>query len=78
MDHFGLTKQYHSFNYNKIYFLSISTEFLYLQGPEQYNFVNKDLSETTKNPNIKWIIVYTHKPQYSSSCGNHDSCVTIK
>ena len=32
MDYFGLTKQYHSFNYNKIHFLSISTEFLYLQG----------------------------------------------
>jgi predicted phosphodiesterase len=78
MDHFGLTKQYYSFNYNKIHFLSISTEFLYLQGSEQYKFVNKDLSEASKNPNIKWIIVFYHKPQYSSPCGNHDSCDAIK
>jgi predicted MPP superfamily phosphohydrolase len=74
MDHFGLTKQYYSFNYNKIHFLSISTEFLYFQGSEQYKFVNKDLSEASKNPNIKWIIVFLHKPQYSSGCGYHDSC----
>jgi predicted MPP superfamily phosphohydrolase len=78
MDHFGLTKQYYSFNYNKIHFLAISTEFLYLPGSEQYKFVDKDLLEASNNPNIKWIIVYSHKPQYSSACGNHDSCDAIK
>jgi hypothetical protein len=27
---------------------------------------------------MKWIIAMTHRHQYSSLCGNHDSCDPIK
>ena len=32
MDHFGLTKQYYSFDYNNIHFVAMSTEVPYLPG----------------------------------------------
>ena len=66
MDHFGLTKQYYSFDYNNIHFVAMSTKVSYLPGSEQYKFVANDLEQAAKNNNIKWIIVYHHKPQYSS------------
>ena len=77
MDHFGLTKQYYSFDYNNIHFLAMSTKVSYLPGSEQYKFVANDLEQAAKNNNIKWIIVYHHKPQYSSDCDNNDSCDPI-
>ncbi|MGI9012189.1 MAG: metallophosphoesterase [Nitrososphaeraceae archaeon] len=77
MDHFGLTKQYYSFDYNNIHFVAMSTEVSYLPGSEQYKFVAKDLEQAAKNENIKWIIVFHHKPQYSSDCDNNDSCDPI-
>ncbi|MGZ5491683.1 MAG: metallophosphoesterase, partial [Nitrososphaeraceae archaeon] len=77
MDHFGLTKQYYSFDYNNIHFVAMSTEVSYLPGSEQYKFVANDLEQAAKNNNIKWIIVYHHKPQYSSDCDNNDSCDPI-
>jgi len=32
----------------------------------QYNFVKNDLEAASRNPDIKWIIVYSYRPQYSS------------
>ena len=77
MDHFGLTKQYYSFDYNNIHFVAMSTKVSYLSGSEQYKFVANDLEQAAKNNNIKWIIVYHHKPHYSSDCDNNDSCDPI-
>lgn len=77
MDHFGLTKQYYSFDYNNIYFVAMSTEVSYLPGSEQYKFMANDLEQAAKNDNIKWIVVFHHKPQYSSDCDNNDSCDPI-
>src|SRR5580765_3836952 len=48
--------------------------------PAQRTFVQNDLQSASTNPNIKWIIVYLHKPMYtspntcsSSSCSNTGS-----
>jgi hypothetical protein len=88
LDHFGLTKPYYSFNYNNIHFLMMDSESSYLPGSnpdfsglentDQYRFVENDLSNASKNPNIKWIFVMSHRQFYSSLCGNHDSCDPIK
>jgi predicted phosphodiesterase len=84
----GLDKPYYSFNYNNIHFLMMDSESTYLPGSdpsftdientEEYQFVENDLSEASKNQNIKWIIVMSHRQFYSSHCGSHDSCDPTK
>jgi predicted phosphodiesterase len=86
---FGLDKPYYSFDYHhNIHFLMMDSESSYLPGSDpdfsdlentdQYRFVENDLSQASKNPNIKWIIVMSHRQYYSSLCGDHDSCEPIK
>ncbi|MDR4512582.1 MAG: metallophosphoesterase [Nitrososphaeraceae archaeon] len=80
--------QYYSFDYKNVHFLMMSSEISYKAGKdstfsdvgetEQYEYVDKDLSQASKNPDIKWIIVMIHRQQYSSLCGDHDSCDPIK
>ena len=87
-ENFGSSGQYYSFDYKNIHFLMMSSESTYSAGDdpgfsdakdtEQYEYVDKDLSQSSKNPDTKWIIVMTHRQQYSSHCGNHDSCDPIK
>ena len=66
MKHFNLTRQYYSFDYENVHFLAMSTE---LEGAgelnAQYDFVNRDLSNASRNLEIDWIIVFLHKPLYS-------------
>ncbi len=88
LKHFGLNKTYYSFDYNNIHFLMLSSESSYLPGSDpdfsdldntdQYQFVENDLSNASKNSVIKWIIVMSHRQYYSSLCGEHDSCEPIK
>jgi hypothetical protein len=66
MSHFGLTKQFYSFNYQNVHFTVMADELQYTPGSEQYNFVNNDLSQAAADPNIDWIVVYFHKPLYTS------------
>ena len=72
---FSLTRQFgqvYSFNFNNVHFLSMATEILYSSGSSQNVFVKNDLAAAAANPNIDWIIVYFHKPMYSSpsSCSS--------
>ena len=74
LNHFGMTSQYYSFNYENVHFLSMATELSYSSGSAQNLFVKNDLSSAAADPNIDWIVVYLHKPMYSSpnscsSCG---------
>jgi hypothetical protein len=66
MRHFGLTKQYDSFNYQNVHFIAMSTEVPFHVGSEQYKFIKSDLAATSTNSSINWIIVYFHNPMYSS------------
>jgi hypothetical protein len=63
---FNLTKQYYSFDYKNVHFLAMSTE---LEGEDelndQYEFVNRDLLNASRNPEVDWVIVFFHKPLYS-------------
>ncbi len=72
---FSLTRQFgqvYSFNIHNVHFLSMATEISYSTGSSQNVFVKNDLAAAAANPNIDWIIVYFHKPMYSSpsSCSS--------
>src|SRR5215213_10806261 len=74
---FSLTRQFgqvYSFNFNNVHFLSMATEISYSTSSSQNAFVKQDLAAAAANPNINWIIVYFHKPMYSSpnSCSSCD------
>jgi Calcineurin-like phosphoesterase len=76
MSAFGLSKTYYSFNYNNVHVLVMDTDHVsFSSGSAQYNFVKNDLTSASQNSNIKWIIVYLHKPFYTSpnTCGS-SSC----
>jgi Icc-related predicted phosphoesterase len=66
MKHFGLSKQYYSFNFKNVHVLTMATQLDYKSGSKQFNFVKNDLEKASQNPNIKWIIVNLHRPIYTS------------
>jgi hypothetical protein len=73
MSAFGLSKTYYSFNYNNVHVLVMDTDHVsFSSGSAQYNFVKNDLTSASQNSNIKWIIVYMHKPMFTSpnSCSS--------
>src|SRR5213594_627607 len=56
----------YSFNYQNVHFLAMNTEASDSKGSEQYKFVQKDLAAASSNSSIKWIVVFMHKPAYTS------------
>ena len=81
MSHFGLSQTYYSYTVDGVHVLVMDSDRnSYASGSAQRNFVQSDLQAASTNPNIKWIIVYLHKPMYtsanecsSSSCSNTGS-----
>ena len=76
MSHFGLSQTYYSFDREGVHVLVMDTDRVsYASGSAQRNFVQNDLQSASTNPNVKWIIVYLHKPMYTSpnTCGS-SSC----
>ena len=70
MNHFGLTEQYYSFNYQNIHFIALSTEIPFNVTSAQYKFVKNDLSKAASDPNIDWIVVYFHRQMYTIPSDN--------
>jgi hypothetical protein len=60
MNHFNLTKQYYSFDYQNVHFIAISTELPWTKSSAQYKFVKDDLLKTSIDPNIGWIVIFYH------------------
>ena len=56
----------YSFNYKNIHFLAMNTQASESQGSMQYDFAKDDLATAASNPDIKWIVVFFHKPMYTS------------
>ena len=56
----------YSFNYKNIHFLAMNTQASESQGSRQYDFAKDDLATAASNPDIKWIVVFFHKPMYTS------------
>jgi predicted phosphodiesterase len=75
LSHFGLSKQYYSFTYGNAHFLALSTEMT--SSSTQYDFAKADLQKASQNSNIHWIIVFFHKPMYTSP-GGHSADTTIR
>lgn len=63
---FNLSQEYYSFNYQYIHFIALATEIPFDINSPQYNFIKNDLEDASKNSHIKWIIVYSYRPSYSS------------
>jgi hypothetical protein len=68
--HFDLENPFYSFDYQNVHFLAMSTGkgsvIPYVNGSEQYQFIQDDLNKAANNPNIDWIIVYGYRPFYTS------------
>ncbi len=69
MNHFGLTSQYYSFDYQNVHFIALAMEDGYLdmstdKAKEQLAFVKSDLEKASTNPNIDWIIPFFHRVMY--------------
>ena len=73
LNHYGLSKQFYSFDIKNVHVLTMATEEEFGAGSEQYNFVLNDLRKSANNPDIKWIIVTMHNPVYTSPNGCSDS-----
>lgn len=73
LNHYGLLKQFYSFDIRNVHVLTMATEEEFGAGSEQYNFVVNDLRNSANDPNIKWIIVTMHNPIYTSPNGCSDS-----
>ena len=63
---FNLSQEYYSFNYQYVHFIALATEIPFDINSPQYNFIKNDLEDASKNSQIKWIIVYSYRPSYSS------------
>src|ERR671915_787460 len=70
MEHFGLTSQYYSFDYQNVHFTVMSDYVPDEIGSEQYIFVQNDLAKAAADPNIDWIIVVHHNNAYSSTANS--------
>ncbi len=64
LSHFRLSKRSYSFNYGNAHFFALSTEMS--SSSTQYDFAKADLQKASQNSNIHWIIVFFHKPMYTS------------
>jgi Calcineurin-like phosphoesterase len=70
MEHFGLTSQYYSFDYQNVHFTVMSDYVPDEIGSEQYTFVQNDLAKAAADPNIDWIVIVHHDQQYASTANN--------
>ncbi|HEX6028109.1 MAG TPA: metallophosphoesterase, partial [Nitrososphaeraceae archaeon] len=70
MEHFGLTEQYYSFDYQNVHFTVMSDYVSDKIGSEQYTFVQNDLAKAAADPNIDWIVIVHHDQQYASTANN--------
>jgi hypothetical protein len=66
LNHYGLTKQFYSYDIGNVHVLTMASEEDFKVGSEQYNFVLSDLRNSASDPNIKWIVATMHTPFYVS------------
>jgi len=66
LNHYGLTKQFYSYDIGNVHVLTMATEEDFKVGSEQYNFVLSDLRNSASDPAIKWIVATMHTPFYTS------------
>src|ERR687896_463491 len=67
IEHYNLTSQYYSFDYQNVHFTVMSDYVPDEIGSEQYTFVQNDLAKAAANPNIDWIVISHHSQKYAST-----------
>jgi hypothetical protein len=67
MEHFGLSNQYYSFDYQNVHFTVMDDYLPDEIGSEQYIFVQNDLAKAAADPNINWIVLVHHSQKYAST-----------
>jgi hypothetical protein len=67
MEHYGLTDQYYSFDYQNVHITVMSDYVPDEIGSEQHDFVQNDLAKAAADPNIDWIVVSHHSQKYAST-----------
>jgi predicted MPP superfamily phosphohydrolase len=67
MEHYGLTDQYYSFDYQNVHFTVMSDYVSDEIGSEQHDFVQNDLAKAAADPNIDWIVVSHHSQKYAAT-----------
>jgi len=60
---------YYSFDYGNTHVVGLSTEPVGGRDSDQYRWLEEDLTRAKADPNTRWIIVFAHRPPYST--GNH-------
>jgi predicted phosphohydrolase len=68
---------YYSFTIQNVHFLAMNTQISYSASSAQRTFVAADLAAAASNSNIKWIIVYYHKPSLTAS-SNHSALTDFR
>ncbi|MGE5781657.1 MAG: metallophosphoesterase [Nitrososphaerales archaeon] len=68
--HYNLSQSFYSFNYKNTHFIILDSYIEPTTSSEQYQFVKKDLENSSKSSNIDWIIVALHEPFYTNP-GRH-------
>jgi len=71
MEHYGLSNQYYSFDYQNVHFTVMSDYVSDEIGSEQYIFVQNDLAKAAADPNIDWIVLVHHSQKYAATT-NYD------
>jgi 3',5'-cyclic AMP phosphodiesterase CpdA len=72
LKHFGMSKEYYSFDHGNVHFLILATELPSKKGSDQFKFAENDLKKASSNTKTKWIVVTLHKQLYTSpnSCSS--------
>lgn len=78
----SLTEAYYSFDYANIHFISLDTwgfekpgdDYKKILDPNgvQAQWLKRDLAKANANPDINWVIVFTHMPPYTGGSHNSD------
>jgi hypothetical protein len=78
--HFGISQTYYAYTQDVARVIVMDTDVASPSDSAQKSFVQSELQSASANPSIKWIIVYLHKPFYTSpnscsstGCTNSDS-----
>jgi len=64
---YNLSHPFYAFNVNNIHVLSLGTEFAFDKKSSQFEFAKADLQAASIDPLVDWIVVFFHKPMYSSN-----------
>ncbi len=63
---FNLSHPFYAFNINNVHVLSLGTEFAFDEKSPQFDFAEDDLQAASVDPLVDWIVVFFHKPMYTS------------